>query len=170
MAAAELTEKVSTLLQDGSLYVTKIKQVTQSDWVILPDKGLWIMSGRLNTGAVAALTRGTLTVNNKGTAYSATTTSIVYDGGTVTRGATSFYVETISGEIIEVIDSAPTAAGGTLTVKKRGAFGTTASLTGLADDNTLYVMNNIILGDNQTGAVTVLYKPMPDDPNTGLFD
>jgi hypothetical protein len=169
MSAAELTEKVSTLIQDASFYIAKIKQVTQYDWAILPHKGVWKIEGSLNTGADATLTRPTLTVNNKGTAYTATSTSIAYDGGTVTRSATSFYIETASGEIIEVIDSAPAGADGTLTVKKRGCFGTTASATGIADENTLYVTNVVVLGDNQTGAVTILFRPMPEDPNTPLF-
>lgn len=169
MAAAELTEKQSTLIQDGSVYVNKIKQITQHDWVILPEKGIWDISGKLITGADATLTRVPLVVNNKGTAYTATTTSIVYDGVTHSVSSTSFYIETASGEIIEVISSAPAAAAGTLTVKKRGCFGTTASATGLADDNTVYALNALNLGDNQTAAVTLIYKPMPDDPNTPLF-
>lgn len=169
MAAAELTEKISTLLTGLHQKVAKIKQITQNDWVIFPSKGIWQVSARLVTGAAATITRGVVVVNNKGTAYSASTTSIAYDGGTATRSAGSFYVESVSGEILEVIDSAPTAASGTLTVLKRGCFGTTASATGLVDDNTLYVMNNLVLGDNQTAAVTIAYTEMPDDVNINLF-
>lgn len=169
MAAAELTEKISTLLTGASPRVTKIKQITQSDWVLLPYKGVWIQTGRLVTGAVATITRGTLVVNNKGAAYTATTASIAYDGASVTRSTGSFYAESISGEILELKDSAPAAADGTLTVIKRGCFGTTASATGLADDNTLYPLNNFVLGDNQTAAVTVTFIEMPEDANTGLF-
>jgi hypothetical protein len=169
MAAAELTEKVSTLLTGAFLRVMKIKQATQYDWVILPYKGIWQVAGRLPSGALATILRGTLTVNNTGTAYTATTTTIAYDGGSVTRGTDSFYIETVSGEIMEVIDSNPTGAAGNLTVKKRGCFGTTPSGTGLANENTLYVLNNLVLGDNQTGAVTVSFLEMPENPGAPLF-
>lgn len=169
MAAAELTEKISTLLTGLHQKVAKIKQITQNDWVIFPCKGIWQVSARLVTGAAATILRGTLTINNKGTAYTSSTVSIAYDTGTITRSTGSFYIETISGEIIEVKDSDGTGASGTLTVLKRGCFGTTASATGLADDNVVYVMNNLVLGDNQTSALTIAYTEMPDDTNINLF-
>jgi hypothetical protein len=147
----------------------KIKQATQYDYVILPFKGIWQIAGRLNTGALATILRGTLTVNNTGTAYTATTTTIAYDGASYNRSTGSFYLESASGEILEVIDSAPAGASGTLTVIKRGCFGTTPSGTGLANDNTLYVMNNMVLGDSQTGAVTVSFLEMPENNAINLF-
>lgn len=168
MAAALITPTYSTLLFGGSI-LGKVKQVTQNDWIVLPHKGADLEYARLVTGAAAALTRGTLTVNNTGTAYTATTTSIAYDGGTVTRGTGSFFVETASGEILEVTDSAPTAASGTLTVLKRGCFGTTASATGVANDNTLYVLNSFVLGDNQTAAIRFSFRPLDIDPNVPLY-
>jgi hypothetical protein len=169
MAAAELTEKVSTLLTGAFLRVMKIKQATQNDWVIVPYKGIWQIAGRLPSGALATILRGTLTVNNSGTAYTSSTTLIAYNGGSVTRGSDSFYIETASGEIMEVIDSDGTVATGNLTVKKRGCFGTTPSASGIANGNTLYVLNSLVLGDNQTGAVTVSFLEMPENPNTPLF-
>lgn len=166
---AELTETISTLLTGSALRIMKIKQAAQYDYVILPFKGVWQMAGRLNTGALATILRGTLTVNNTGTAYTATSTLIAYDGASYNRSTGSFYLESASGEIIEVKDSAPTGASGSLTVLKRGCFGTTPSATGLANDNTLYVMNNLVLGDNQTGAVTVSFLEMPENNNIQLF-
>jgi len=169
MAAAELTETTTTLLRGLAPKIARIKQATQYDWVNFTCKGIWLINARLNTGAAATVTRPALTVKNTDTAYTATTTSIVYDGASQDRVTGSFYIETASGEIIEVTDSAPTAATGTLTVVKRGALGTTASATGIANDNTLYVMNAVILGDNQTGSVTLAYYEAEFDASNAIF-
>jgi len=169
MAAGNLTEFNSFLLHGFAPKFATVDQLEQNDWIVLPCKGAFAVSARLLTGAGATVTRGTVVVNNKGTAYSATSMSIAYDGGTLSRSSDSFYLKSTSGEIIEVKDSAPTGASGTLTVIKRGCFGTTASATGIADDNTLYVLNNIKLGDNQTGPVEVLYYELPFDTGVQLF-
>jgi hypothetical protein len=169
MAAANLTEFNSFLLHGFAPKFAVVDQVTQNDWIVLPCKGAFALSARLLTGAGATVTRGVVVVNNKGTAYTATTMSIAYDGGDLSRSSESFYVKSISGEILEVKDSAPTGASGTLTVIRRGCFGTTASATGIADDNTLYVLNNIKLGDNQTDPVEILYYELPFDAGVQLF-
>jgi len=169
MAAANLTEFNSFLLHGFAPKFAVVDQVTQNDWIVLPCKGAFALSARLLTGAGATVTRGVVVVNNKGTPYTATTMSIAYDGGVLSRSSDSFYVKSASGEILEVKDSAPTGASGTLTVIRRGCFGTTASATGIADDNTLYVLNNIKLGDNQTDPVEILYYELPFDAGVQLF-
>jgi hypothetical protein len=169
MAAANLTEFNSFLLHGFAPKFATVDQLEQNDWIVLPCKGAFAISPRLITGAAATITRGTVTVNNKGTAYTATTKSIAYDTGTLSRSTGSFYLKTASGEIIEVTDSAPTASSGTLTVIQRGCFGTTPSATGIADDNVLYVLNNLKLGDNQADPVEVLYYELPFDTGVKLF-
>lgn len=134
------------------------------DW-----KGVWIESARGITGADAAVLKGTLTINNAGTAYTATTMSFAYDGGTLARSAESFYLQTVSGEILEVKDSAPSGASGTLTALRRACFGTVASATGLADDSVLYVQNVIQLTDATATPTILSLIPMPEDPGVRLF-
>lgn len=169
MAAAELTEAVSGLLLGSSPKIARAIQVTQYDWVNFDAKGIHLQTARLKTGAGASVLFSTLTVNNSGTAYSATSMSIAYDGATIPRSEDSFYLETASGELIEVIDSDPDGAAGTLTVLKRGALGTPVSATGLADGNTLYVRNVLVLGDSQTGAVEFTFYDMEFIASNKIF-
>ena len=170
MAAANLTETNSVPLRGFAPKFARVDQLEQYDWIVLPCKGAFAVNARLITGAEATILRGLVQVNNKGTAYTATSRSIVYDNATLSRTATgSFYVMSTSGEILEVTDSAPTAAAGTLTVVRRGCFGTTASATGIADEGYLYVLNNIRLGDNQTDPVEVMYYELPFDNEIKIF-
>jgi len=174
MAAAAITETMFGIA-NPFLFVCRTIAAEQHDWVIPTDKsganwkGCFVQSARSLTGAVASVLYGTLTVNNKGDPYAATTMSIAYDTASKNRSATSFYVATTSGEILEVVDSAPTGASGTLTVLKRGCFGTTASLTGLADDAVLYVLNILLLEDASVSPTILLLAPMPADNGVKLF-
>ena len=64
-----------------------------------------------------------------------------------------------------------TAAGNaasTLTVK-RGCLGTTASATGVASTNTVYIMNIVFWGDSTTGFLTGTFLPMPESPDASLL-
>ena len=142
-------------LQPLNLRVTK---VTMADWInIAGVRGIWPPMG--NTITVAAnvaetFTYGAMTVNNSGTAYSATSTTIVVGTAVGTRKV-PYYVKTGSGEIMEVTaDSAPTTTAGSLTVV-RGVLGTTASATGLAHTNVLAVLNQIILGSSTVGVTDI---------------
>lgn len=175
MTAAEITEKKFQRMP-GLDIIAKVKQAEQYDWVILEEyKGVSLLSARLIAGGAATVVRGQLAVNNASTAYTATSAAIVYDLVGITsntginRSAQNFYVQTASGEIIEVYDGDSESSGDTLTVIKRGCFGTTASATGLANDNILYVLNTFLLGDNQTGPIELIVKPLPNDPGVNLF-
>lgn len=169
MAAAEMTE-AENLLSAGRIVLAKVPQVTQNDWVIFNAyKGVKVLAATLIGGTDATFTPVTLTVNNTGTAYTATTTSIVYDGATGARSDEPFYVMTDEGEIIEVVDGTPTTATGTLTVKKRGCFGTTAAADGVANNDVLYALNAFLLADSQTSPVMVAYVPLSDDPGATMF-
>lgn len=168
MAAAEITPKYWNL--QGSIPVVgRFLKVTQADWIVLPYPGVFNVRGTLYTGAdEATLSFATIIVNNKGTAYTATSTSIVGDAAVITR-QTPYYVQTSSGEIMMVVtDATPGTAVATLTVI-RGCLGTTASATGLADDNTLYVRNMIVFGAATTGYVGFVAYPMPGEPKAPLF-
>jgi len=161
-------------LMGSFIYAARAKPAAQDDYSIVTiegtaAKGVMIESARLETGAAASILYGTVVVNNGGTAYTASTTSIAYDGASLNRSATSFYVQTTSGEILEVTDSAPTAASGTLTVLKRGCLGTTASATGLANDAVLYVLNVLQFHDNQTDPITLILRQYPAENNAKLF-
>lgn len=173
---AEITEKKFQRMP-GMDVIAKVHQATQYDWVIFDEyKGVTLLSAKLIAGGEASLVRGQIAVNNGGTAYTAATTSIAYDlvgvssnTGINRPSGKSFYVQTISGEIIEVYDATSSDSNGTLQVQKRGCFGTTASATGIANNDILYVLNTFLLGDNQTSPIEVLVKPYPNDPNVKLF-
>jgi hypothetical protein len=169
MAAAEITPKYFNM--QGSIPVVgRFVKAAQSDWIVLPYPGVFNIRGTLYTGADdASLTYGTIVVNNKGTAYSATSTSIVGDAAVITR-QTPYYIQTTSGEIILVVtDATPGTSVATLTVI-RGCLGTTASATGLADDNTVYIKNMVVFGANSTGVVDFIFNPMPHEPKARLYE
>ena len=149
-------------------------KVTQNDWLNLSKAGLYIkgIAGAIlntcsNSANVAETwTYGTLTINNSGTAYTATDTTIVVGSGLYGTGTNPrvvpYYIRAGSGEILEVTaDSLPLTAAGTLTVR-RGCLGTTASATGLAHTNVVHVLNQIILTSSTVGPVQGVIFPMPD--------
>jgi len=175
MTRSEVTEKKFQRMP-GIDVIAKVNQAEQYDWMILSEyKGVSLLSARLIAGGAANVVRGQLAVNNTGDAYSATSSSIVYDCEGLTaytaipRPTGNFYIQTISGEIIEVYDSSSTTSTGTLTVVKRGCFGTTPSAIGVANNNALYVLNTFLLGDNQAIPIEMLIKPLPNDPEVNLF-
>lgn len=175
MAASEITEKKFQRMP-GMDVIAKVKQAEQYDWVILNEyKGVSLIAARLIAGGAATVVRGQLAVNNGSTAYTATTMSIAYDIVGVTsntginRSSENFYVQTVSGEIMEVYDATSESSTGTLIVIKRGCFGTTPSATGIADNNILYVLNSFMLGDSQTSPIELQIKPLPNDPAVNLF-
>jgi hypothetical protein len=114
------------------------------------------------------VTYGGAKVNNASTAYTATTTSVVIDGCVGTR-LPPYYVLTASGEIMYVTaDSTPTTTSSTLTVR-RGALGTTASATGLADNDPLYVLNQVVMDSSSVGKEVLMFYPLPTEPGAKLF-
>ena len=169
MAAAEITEKVFNY--NGVIPVVgRFVKANTSDWIVLGGyPGVINLRGTLYTGAdETTLTFGTAAINNGGTAYSATDTSIVIGSGTITR-VPPYYIQTTSGEIILVLeDSAPTNAASTLTIK-RGCLGTTASATGLVNTNTVYIRNIVVFGQATSGVVGFEFIPMPPNPNAKLY-
>lgn len=174
MTAAEITEKVYA--ENGWIKHTgRFLKAATADWVVFAgsatDHVLGVINcrGTLYTGAdEGSLTYGTATINNSGTAYTATTTSIVIASGAITR-VPPYYIQTTSGEIILVeADSAADNAAATLTIK-RGCLGTTASATGLANSNTIYLKQIVYFSAATSGYVDFEYTPMPNVPDCGLM-
>lgn len=151
-------------LQPINLKVTKLYQ---ADWLTIAGvRGIWPPVGNVITAAAnyaETFTYGAATINNSGTAYTATDTSIVI-GTAGTGRKVPYYLESSSGEIMEVTaDSAPTTNAGTLTVR-RGVLGTTASATGLAHTNVLAILNQIVLGTSNIGPLLIRATPMVGEP------
>jgi len=174
MTAAEITEKVYA--ENGWIKHTgRFLKANTADWVVFAgtatDHVLGVINcrGTLYTGAdEATLTYGTATINNSGTAYTATSTSIVIASGAITR-VPPYYIQTTSGEIILVeTETAANNAASTLTIK-RGCLGTTASATGLAHSNTVYIKQIVYFGAATSGYVDFEYTPMPNVPDTGVM-
>ena len=174
MTAAEITEKVYA--ENGWIKHTgRFLKANTADWVVFAgtatDHVLGVINcrGTLYTGAdEATLTYGTATINNSGTAYTATSTSIVIASGAITR-VPPYYIQTTSGEIILVeTETAADNAASTLTIK-RGCLGTTASATGLANSNTVYIKQIVYFGAATSGYVDFEYTPMPNVPDTGVM-
>ncbi len=155
----------------GYLVISRAAKAVQYDWIVLPFKGVLPLMATLATGAAEPFTYATLTVDNGGTPYDEKSLSIVYDGATAgTRTAKDYYIRTSSGEILLVgEDSAPGGAAGTLTIKQRGCLGTTPSATGLANGDTLYILQTLTLTAATTGIVDLVYIPLPDDPAVNLY-
>jgi hypothetical protein len=169
MAAANEAKTVFNYNGDVPV-IFSFTKVTQADWLVFGDyPGVINCRGTLYTGAdEASLTYGTAAINNGGTAYTATSTSIVIQSGTITR-VPPYYIQTTSGEMILVLaETAAGSAASTLTIK-RGCLGTTASATGLANTNTVYIMNIVVFGAATTGLVTGTFLPLTALDSQGIF-
>ena len=173
MTAAEITETKFSIMHLVPMII-KSQVAAQNDWTVIDGvKGVLLMgygiSQAVDVSATENLTYGTMHVNNGGTAYSATDTSIVVQDATITRTTTPYYLLTKSGEIMEVTsETAYNNAVSTLTVK-RGCLGTTASATGLANTNHVGIMNIIIHGLDSVGPHLNVVYPLPNDNNVKMF-
>jgi hypothetical protein len=170
MAAAEITENKANIMHIVPIIV-KAQVTTAGDWVVLDEfKGVIPLTGMCQsilTSGEETLTYGVARVDNGGVAYGTTDTSLVFDECTITRTGKPFYIITAGAEIIEVMtDATPATAVGTFTVR-RGCFGTTATATGLANNNYVGIMNMLFLGTDLVGPHIFLVIPLPDDPRTG---
>jgi hypothetical protein len=121
------------------------------------------------------MTFGAVTINNKGTAYTAADTTIAVDTIApylVGPRTPPYYlmVGTSAGfEIMEVLaDSLPTAAASTLTVK-RGVLGTTPLAAYVADDIVGTLLNIVIMTDTEIGNTLIYGIPLPDDSGAPVF-
>jgi len=169
MAAAVITETNFNKLP-GYLVISRAVKATQNDLVVFPFKGVIPVATLLGAGGVETVAYETLTVNNDGDAYDDETLTIAYDGAAAGTRAAPYYVKTTSGEIIEIgADSGEAGATGTLTVKKRGCFGTTPSATGLANNGVLSVLQTLVLTSETLGLVDIVSIPLPDDPGVRLY-
>lgn len=177
MAAASISPKVFRDMHITPLHV-KVQKVTQADWIVVTDqKGVLVANATVTPVGAAAnvaetITYGVVDVNNGGTAYDATTTTIAVDGMAADANyprVVPYYIRTGGGEILEVItDSAPTLAAANLTVK-RGCLGTTATATGLANNDRGSILNQIVLAGATVGFAELLLFPLPLDNKARLF-
>ena len=169
MTAASIAKTVFNY--NGNIPVIySFTKASTADWVVFGDyPGVIDCRGTLYTGAdEATLTYGTAAIDNSSTAYTATTTAIVIKSGVITR-VPPYYILTTAGEIMMVMsETAAGSAGSTLTVK-RGCLGTTASATGVANNNTVYIMNIIVFGAATSGVITGHFLPMPEQADASLF-
>jgi hypothetical protein len=167
MAVAEIAE-VQRFESHLNWILVKAQCTTAGgDWVVLDTvKGVIPLTGMCMDAAASAEeipTWGVARVDNGGVAYGTTDTSLVFDECTITRTGKPFYLITAGGEIIEVlVDATPTTAVGTFTVK-RGCLGTTASATGLANNNYVGIMNMLFLGGALAGPHIISCFALPND-------
>lgn len=169
MAAAEITPKY---WNDVHAFPVKgrFTQAAASDWIVLPYPGAKNIKATTYEGTEeTSFTYGTAAINNSGTAYTATTTSIVVGTGKITRQV-PYYIQTTSGELIYVYsETAAGNAASTLSVI-RGCLGTTASATGLAHTNTVYIQNIIIFGTATVGVVDFEFTPLPYEYRAKMYE
>jgi hypothetical protein len=168
MAAAELTENKANIMHLVPILV-KAQVTTAGDWVVLDEyKGVIPLTGMAQsilTSGEETITYGVARVD--GTVLTTTQTTLVCDECTITRTGKPFYIVTAGGEILEVLtDATPATAVGTFTVR-RGCFGTTASTTGLSNNNYVGIMNILFLGTDLVGPHIFMVIPLPYDPRTG---
>jgi len=170
MAAAEITPKYHNK-QTAIPVIGRFLKAAQSDWIVLPYPGVIKFLATWYTGAAeTTISFGTATISNAGTAYTATTKSIVLSSAKITRKP-PFYIQTTSGELIYVyVDSDVTSATPTWELI-RGCMGTTASATGLANGNTVYIKNMVILGQSTTTQYADFsFYPMPFEPKGNQYE
>ena len=148
----------------------RVLKAAKDDIIVFGVPGIQDFRATLYTGAAEAGTYPTLTVNNGGVAYTAESTTIAYDGATAnSRPTGGYYVLSTSGEILFVYaDSGAADVAGNLTVR-RGCLGTTASATGLANNDVLYVLCSVTLSTNSTGIVNFSYYELPSDPGVDYY-
>jgi hypothetical protein len=175
MAYAEVIGYATGSYNPAIVKVAHVTKTAQLDGVwfknhagIIPLVGVTTTNATNGATVTATFSYNSIRVNNSGTAYTATSTQIVYNewsglAAASQRSSGNYYVYNGStDEIIYVVkDSAPTSASGTLDVI-RGCLGTTAAVP--ADDNFLMVMNSVVLPNANTGKMMIFYLEMPSDP------
>jgi hypothetical protein len=176
MAAANITTKYDFQVMHLIPDIVFVAKTTQNDWMsftkypgvlVLSMHGFTVVNNA-TTNAIDQITYGVGKVNNTGTAYTATTTTVAFDGAVATR-LYPCYIMTSSGEIMyATADSGATSTSGNLTVR-RGCLGTTASATGLADNDPLYFLNQVYFSASGVGKVIMMVYPLPQDPGVKLF-
>lgn len=174
MAAIALTPKTFNELHIVPADVGGFIKLTASDWIVLSGYKGVIPLAAYNNGAAANTVDepvyGLGLINNTGTAYTATTTTLEVDGILpVATRALPYYIWMQDGEIIEVVgDSTPTIATSTLTVK-RGCLGTTAGTTGVANNAYFAILNILVLAGAGIGPTILYCVPLPNESKAKLF-
>ena len=128
--------------------------------------------------ALPAMQFGMGRINNAGTAYTATDTTLalneIVEYITGYARQPPYYIlaqdaGTTAFEIMEVLtDSLPTTAATSITVK-RACLGTTALVAPLVDDAYVFFLNILYLTDATIGTCIVYGIPLPGEPKTPLF-
>ena len=164
MTAAQQTATSQSSLQGLTLRQVTITKGNANDWVVLQHPGVLKATVTNLTGAPDTYLYGTATVATTMSATTTTTMSLTSATADRTIAGGVFVVRSTSGEMmLAITDSAPTSGTTTLTLI-RGAYGTTASTTGLTGSSTVYLMNILVL-QTGTGITDIEYLPMPNDPN-----
>lgn len=153
--------------------LVNFRKVNAGDWVVFDCRGVTPLSaytftssteGYVNRPDVALY--GYATINQVGT--TSKSTSIKVTAATVIRRV-PFYAFTGGNEILEVIqETSNTAATSTWTVR-RGCLGTTATATGLGNEEAVSILNILYFTTDTTGYESMLILPLPDDGKTECF-
>lgn len=164
MAAAAI--KNATVMKVYGYKVATIAKVTQADWTILPEAGIYLLGSHGSNWAPETITFNTVTAGDA--VPSTTATAIGYDtavAGTRTSGG-YYALNSSTGELVYVTaDSGSASTSGAWTVR-RGALGTTPAAIGASD--VFYILNSPILGSATVGKTVLVYTPMPDDPGVKI--
>lgn len=170
MAYAQVTSYGTGAYVPAIVKVARTTKTAQLDGVYFKNvAGVIPLQAIITSNATSGATTngvfsyGSIMVNNASTAYTATSTQIVFDNASMGTGRSSggyYLLNGSTNEIIYVVRDPQTAAG-TLDVI-RGCLGTTAAVP--ADDNYLMVMNIVTLPAAGAGVATIFYMDMPEDP------
>jgi hypothetical protein len=172
MSYVEATGYASGAFVPAVIKVAHVNKAAQGDGVwfkneagVIPIQG--ILTSNATIAATCACNFNYNSVLAQG-AHLVGATQIIYDNwsglASVSQRSTgNFYLYNGStNEIIYVVkDSAPTTGTGTFDVI-RGCLGTAA--VALGDNNILFVMNSLIMGNVTAGAEMIFYMSMPEDP------
>ena len=154
----------------GYLVISRVKKEEQDDWVVFPFPGVIPLRVALATGADETHVHPTLKAAS-GSSPGVDAMSFEYDTAVPkTRPAGNYYLRAPAGEIILVSDDDGfESTTGTITIAKRGCFGTTPeALTG--GTSVLQILCSLTLNqDATTGHVDVVFMPLPEDPGVNLY-
>ena len=154
-------------------FLVNVSKANAGDYIIFDEKGVIPFLGfTFNYSAEGAINYeerfnyGYAQINQEG--ITTATTTITITAGTFDR-KTPYYIMTGGNEIIEVVsETAPEADDSVWTVR-RGALGSTPSITGLDIENWVSILNILVLSSDYTGYDLALVMALPQDSGDSCF-
>jgi len=137
--AAEMTEIVYNVSPNlgGKIMKFEFVAAASGDWVIFDDP----IAAMYATDTTGAATTTLYATPDIAADFTATATSVAYDGATAEQVPASGYI-LVDNEIIKYSGASKAETSGTFTLDARGCFGTTAA--DHSNNDVAYVLNSVV--------------------------